>query len=34
MVIGNRDHFEVWDYQHFEELNAEDDDDLDDLMFD
>ena len=34
MVIGNRDHFEVWDYQHFEELNAEDDADLDDLMFD
>ncbi|QUC04603.1 MAG: MraZ family transcriptional regulator [Coriobacteriaceae bacterium] len=33
-VLGNRDHFEVWDLDHFNELNTEDDDELDNLMFD
>ncbi len=33
-VLGNKDHFEVWDLDHFNELNTEDDDELDNLMFD
>lgn len=32
-VLGNKDHFEVWDLDHFNELNTEDDE-LDNLMFD